>query len=136
MIGRRIRDMFRRFELGLFMLVSLKSRAFRSALSGTALAFCLTAASPDAAAAGTFVTASGAQVPMPDIVSLDCEQMLEVLAAIDASGYRGAARRPHDEADAPLLDYENRLARTHFQRCVSVNRAAAPDSAFAGGYDR
>jgi len=118
------------------MLDSLKSRTLFSVLSGTALAFCLTAASPEAAAAGTFVTASGAEVPMPDIVSLDCEQMLEVLAAIDASGYRGAARRPHDEADAPLLDYENRLARTHFQRCASINRGAAPESAFAGGYDK
>lgn len=96
---------------------------------------CLTATSPEAAAAGTFITASGMKVPMPDIPSLDCAEMLDVLAAIDASGYRGAARRPHDEADAPLLDYENRLARTHFQRCVSVNGGAAAESAFARGYD-
>lgn len=117
------------------MRASLIARPLKCALSGAALALCLTAASPKAAAAGTFVTASGVQVPMPDIVSLNCEEMLDVLAAIDASGYRGAARRPHDEADAPLLEYENRLARTHFQRCALINRGTASESAFARGYD-
>lgn len=117
------------------MRASLIARPLKCALSGAALALCLSAASPKAAAAGTFVTASGVQVPMPDIVSLNCEEMLDVLAAIDASGYRGAARRPHDEADAPLLEYENRLARTHFQRCALINRGTASESAFARGYD-
>jgi len=117
------------------MRSSLKSKSWCAALSGAALTLLMTAASGEAAAAGTFITAAGARVPMPDIVSLDCEQMVEVLAAIDASGYRGAARRPHDEADAPLLEYENRLALTHFQRCASIGRGTAPESAFAGGYD-
>jgi hypothetical protein len=114
----------------------LISKPVRCALSGAALALCLTAASPEAAAAGTFITASGVKVPMPEIVSLNCAEMEDVLAAIDASGYRGAARRPHDEADAPLLEYENRLARTHFQRCASLKSGPASESAFARGYDR
>ncbi len=112
-----------------------KTNASRSGLYGAALALCLTAAAPQAFAAGTFITASGVKVPMPDIVALDCGEMRNVLAAIDASEYRGAARYPQDEADAPLLEYENRLARTHFQHCASVYRGTVQDSAFAGGYD-
>lgn len=112
-----------------------KSNATRCGLLASALALCLAGAATHAFAAGTFITASGVKVPMPDIVALDCGEMRNVLAEIDASGYRGAARYPIDEADAPLLDYENRLARTHFQRCASVKRGTVHESAFAGGYD-
>ncbi len=117
------------------MVGSLGSGRIGTLLTGGALALCLTVAAPEAAAAGAFITVSGVRVPMPDIPSLNCDEMLDVLAAIDASGYRGAARRPHDEADAPLLEYENRLARNHFQQCVSIRRGSAPESAFARGYD-
>lgn len=118
------------------MRATWKSGRRRTLLGGSALALCLMAASPEVGAAGAFLTAAGVKVPMPEIPTLNCDEMLDVLAAIDASGYRGAARRPLDEADAPLLEYENRLARTHFQRCVSLNGGSGGESAFARGYEK
>jgi hypothetical protein len=88
-------------------------------------------ASAPAVAAGSFVTADGVRIPMPDIRSLNCRQIGDILALIDASGYRGAAPRPIDRADAPLFEYETRLARAQFRQCSAPTAGV---DAFSRGY--
>lgn len=102
-----------------------------------ALLFCLLAATPAAAAEGrVFTTADGVAVPTPAPDALDCAGMRRVLDAIDASGYRRGAPRPEDAADMALLDYENRLSRAFYARCIQASAGEpAPLRAFEGAME-
>jgi hypothetical protein len=89
-----------------------------------------------AAGGGTFRTAAGVEVPTPALAGLDCAEMRRVLAALDASGYRGASPQPIDMADIALLEYENRLSAVFYQTCVEEPALAArPETAFGGAED-
>jgi hypothetical protein len=83
----------------------------------------------------TFLTARGVRVPTPSLGALDCAGMLQVLTAIDGSGYRGVASRPGDIADEALLTYEDRLSRRYYAECVSTpTDAGAAAAAFSFGF--
>lgn len=86
-----------------------------------------------AAAAGeTYVTAGGVALRTPPIAEIGCAEMEAVLDAIDASGYRGGAPRPKDDADMALLSYEDRLSRAFYARCVAEGGLA--DGTFGAGF--
>lgn len=82
-----------------------------------------------------FVTSTGVRVPTPAVGALDCGQMLQVLVAIDGSGYRGVAWTPVDKADAQLLAYEDRLSRRYYAECVNAPAAmTGATGAFSYGF--
>lgn len=94
------------------------------------------AAGTPAAAEEWFTTSRGVQVHMPPVAELSCAQMLDVLVAIDGSGYRGVASAPGDAADARLLAYENRVSRRYYADCVNAPGSLyGADGAFAYGFD-
>ena len=74
-----------------------------------------------------FMTATGLEVATPEIASLDCVQMVDVLATIDRTEYRGLRPRPLDPADTPLLDYERRLSAAVFESCDGSDRGQFRD---------
>ncbi|MFN3615938.1 MAG: hypothetical protein ACK4WC_15445 [Rubrimonas sp.] len=94
------------------------------------------AAGAAAAADEWFVTSGGVRVHMPPVAELNCAQMLDVLVAIDGSGYRGVASVPGDAADAKLLAYENRVSRRYYADCVNAPGSLhGADGAFAYGFE-
>ena len=80
-----------------------------------------------------FTTSTGARAPTPQVESLDCRQMAEVLREIDRTGYRRGVATPENAADLALLRYENVLARHYYAECIGG--ASASSGAFSGGYD-
>ncbi|MEM9735421.1 MAG: hypothetical protein AAF908_02310 [Pseudomonadota bacterium] len=78
------------------------------------------------------VAANGAQVPMPDIASLDCAGLARTIAAIDASGYRGETEDlPPSHPDHGIFLYENALTATEYFECtLGQSRNADPELAF------
>jgi len=68
---------------------------------------------------GSFITVAGISVKMPMIEGLTCPQLREVLAEIDATGYRGSAPEPHHQEDQPLFNYETRVAEAHYGKCAN-----------------
>lgn len=107
-------------------------KPIRLLLTGLCLSF-LSLAS--AQAGSEHVTADGRRIPMPDIASLECLEMMALLEQIDASGYRGNGPFPLRAADRPLYDYERALAARHYADCAvgptkGVGSAAAFRRAF------
>lgn len=72
-----------------------------------------------------FTTARGTTLQLPQIGALECDDMELVLSRIDATRYRENAPTPHDASDRPLYEYELKLARAHFNRCVTKRKPSA-----------
>ena len=70
------------------------------------------------ASAMVYETARGQRVTLSPISSLTCAEMEDMLARIDATGYREGRPRPIEAADAPLFDYESELSKALYERCV------------------
>lgn len=82
-----------------------------------------------------FVTSGGVRVATPVVAGLDCAALLQVLIAIDGSGYRGVASAPDDRADDQLFLYENRVARRYYADCVNAPTAVLGSfGAFSHGF--
>lgn len=79
------------------------------------------------------VASNGSMVPMPDISSLDCSSMAEIIRRIDASGYREPeAEGPKpDHPDHEIFTYENELtAREYFECTLGNSQYVDPALAF------
>ncbi|MEO1330805.1 MAG: hypothetical protein AAFW46_14205 [Pseudomonadota bacterium] len=72
-----------------------------------------------------FVTSGGHEVRLPPISNLDCAEMKAVLTRIDQTGYRHGSPRPADDADMPLLRYEDALSAQIFEQCAQQGPARA-----------
>ena len=66
-----------------------------------------------------FHTTSGIKVLTPSIQGLSCLELSEILAEIDATGYRGSAPEPHFEEDQPLFTYETQVTEAHYDQCAN-----------------
>lgn len=98
---------------------------------------CFAQRGPVLAGEGTsFVMSSGVEVATPPIEALECAAMIDLMAKIDATGYRRGAASPANPDDLAMLIYENRLARRFYAECVRAP-GNSPDatSAFRSGYD-
>jgi len=69
-----------------------------------------------------FVTSTGTKLILSPIDGMQCAEMDKMLARIDSTRYRENAPTPHDEADAPLFEYELTLAEENYNRCVIVRK--------------
>jgi hypothetical protein len=89
----------------------------------------------DSETAPRALASNGAVVVMPAIAQLDCDGMAKVLHLLDRSNYRGAEPVPEGSPDRPIFEYEDRLARAYYQRCIlSAARLADPAPAFSSGF--
>ncbi len=71
------------------------------------------------AAEGELTATNGEVLPVPEIASLDCERMAEVLDRYTESAYRGPAPLAESHPDRPLFDYEDALAAAFYRQCQS-----------------
>lgn len=69
-----------------------------------------------------FTTASGKTLILVPLKSMGCPEMDKMLARIDATRYRENAPGPRHKADAPLFEYELRLAEENYNRCALVRK--------------
>jgi len=89
----------------------------------------------DTATVPRALASNGAIVVMPGIEQLDCDGLTQVLHRLDLSNYRGVDPVPADSPDRAIFDYEDRLARAYFRRCImSADRLEDPAPAFSAGF--
>ena len=88
-----------------------------------------------ALAEGSFRLASGQYVDTPPIAGMDCAALSEKLFEIEQTGYRGTSPTPRDDADLPLLAYEEEAATAFYRSCVMrALGSEKPSVAFSEGY--
>jgi len=89
----------------------------------------------DAAAAPRALASNGAAVIMPEIETLDCDGMSQVLHRIDLSNYRAAEPVPEGHPDWAIFEYEDRLTITRYWQChLGEAQLKDPGPAFASGF--
>ena len=100
---------------------------------GMALGFGLLSATADAK---TLTSAEGKILPAPEIATLSCDQILDLMHKYSASGYRGIGVIPTSGPDAKLLAYEDDLATAHYDRChLGQSDFSSPSSTFGKGFN-
>ncbi|MEO1491706.1 MAG: hypothetical protein AAFV19_06090 [Pseudomonadota bacterium] len=82
------------------------------------------------------IAQNGAKMRTPDVDTLTCDEMNQILMEISASGYRGVLVVSPDDPDYQIFAYENRLAKAHYQDCqVGVVDFTAPGGIFSSGFN-
>lgn len=69
------------------------------------------------AEAKTFKAANGVVLPAPELNTLTCAQLDELMTAYMTSHYRKIEVVPKAHPDRPIFDYENALATLHYEDC-------------------
>lgn len=79
---------------------------------------------------------NGASLPVPDIQSLDCDQLLDLMHRYAASRYRAPGVIPEAEADKRLFAYEHELSAVHYEKChLGRSKPTVPSQAFGEGFN-
>lgn len=82
------------------------------------------------------VAANGTVLPAPPIETLDCEQVQDLLLRYSASGYRDAGKIPTEQPDRGLVEYEDALAKHHYESChLGANDYWSPSDVFGKGFN-
>lgn len=109
-------------------------RGFCSNVVGAAI--CLAFAGGLNAHGKDLVAANGAQLPAPPIATLSCNEIQELMYLYSASDYRRSGEIPTDQPDRALFEYENELARHHYEDChLGAQDYASPSETFGKGFN-
>ena len=84
---------------------------------GRAWAAALIISSAAPAAAESFTSKNGVTLLAPDVASLDCLALGNLMFDYAVSGYRGEDPIPAGHPDHPIFVYEDRMAQTFYARC-------------------
>lgn len=91
---------------------------------------------PAAVPAQEIVASNGASLPVPDIRTLECDELLDLMHRYSASRYRVPGTIPQSEADKRLFAYEHVLAETHFVKChLGRSDFSIPSRTFGQGFN-
>ena len=85
----------------------------------------LAAPAPAAPDSQRFTTTGGQVVTVEPVAAMSCPRLAAKLAEIDRTGYRCGGPSSVRRADAPLLDYENRVSAALHSRCAPQGADAA-----------
>ncbi|MEM1300751.1 MAG: hypothetical protein AAGH68_15880 [Pseudomonadota bacterium] len=109
-------------------------RAYCARVVGAAI--CLAFSGGAGAHGEELVAANGAQLPAPPIETLACDEIQELMYLYSASGYRLSGEIPTDQPDLTLFEYENELARHHYEEChLGAQDYASPSETFGKGFN-
>ncbi len=73
----------------------------------------------------SFVTSTGKTLKLPDIGTLNCDEIVVMISTIDSTRYRENAPRPTNPADTPLYCYERKLSKVHYEVCIIERQSDA-----------
>ncbi len=107
------------------------------ALAGQALAGITPHAALDMTSVRVFRTEAGLELALPEISSLGCAEMKDVLSRIDGTHYRADGIPEPSELDFALFLYEDQLSRALFHDCIiEVEHGMSSTIVFTDGFDR
>ena len=88
------------------------------------------------AQATEFTASNGVVLPAPDINSLACDEITELMWVYSDSFYRVEQLVPKGHVDRPIYEYENRLAETHYSDCqVGQTFFESASPSFSNGFN-
>ena len=89
-----------------------------------------------AANAAEFTASNGVILPAPDINTLSCAELTDLMWTYSDSFYRVEQLVPQGHPDRPIYEYENRLAETHYSDCqMGTTHFENVSPSFATGFN-
>ncbi|MEM7059919.1 MAG: hypothetical protein AAF557_20245 [Pseudomonadota bacterium] len=86
--------------------------------------------------ADSFRAANGSVLPAPDLNTMTCEKLDHLMMTYMASHYRDVQEVPKDHPDRPIFEYENRMAKIHYEDCqIGANYFQDSSPAFSKGFN-